>query len=123
MTKWLDKYLVLNKTDCLGLERDCLIYNLNQRYPLDLSAQLAYDNYIKKKHEQAAGYHYAGMTYAHAKADHDSETKHSVMYSMHCKALCIDSLKTPTQNILSNVVVLKENHHFKAHPADFFCLK
>jgi hypothetical protein len=82
--------------------------------------EMAYKNYAKKHHQDAAAHHFRGMNRTKDNGDLEAAKKHGLMYGLHMKALGHDALDEVPEDIKALADQAEENHkeHFKSHKAD-----
>lgn len=119
--EWNGKTIV-KPEDAHDLEQRAAIYEFKHRMPREDAEHRAHHEYKKDKHKEAAAYHYYGMKAAQAVADQEEGRKHGVMYSMHMKALGLDSSGPVPNDIKSLAADQSRFYRFKPHRADAFLL-
>jgi hypothetical protein len=116
---------VLDPDDVGELERESGVHEFVNRNPRDKAEDLAYGDYTKKHHIQAAAHHLAHMRGSQANGNYGDAKRHKILYDMHLKELGLDdqSGKVPEEIAQHmNNPDAPRPMKFKPHKADTFFL-
>lgn len=116
---------ILHEDHKRDLEAHAAIGEFLKKQPQLEAEKLAYEDYKKSHHLQAAAHHLQGMRSSQASGDNESSAKHGAMYALHVKQLGLDPYGPVPPEIQTHVADPKREkiHKFKAHRGDSFLLQ
>jgi hypothetical protein len=116
---------VLDPDDVGELERESGVHEFVDRNPRDKAEDLAYGDYTRKHHMQAAAHHLAHMRASQANGNYSDAKRHKILYDMHLKELGLDSSSGKVPEEIAqhmNNPDAPRPMKFKPHKADSFFL-
>lgn len=120
MHQWAGKPIVKPEDHDL-LEQEAAVNEFGPHsIPRDQAEELAYAQYKRKQHLEAAGHHLRNMRLAVSTGEKKDAMKHNAIYGMHIKALGLNPLAAPPHMIQEFASrPMKDNRwRFRQHPAD-----
>lgn len=121
LPQWLGRP-ILDPEDAQHLERDAALNEFGKGMDRSSAEGKAHEDYVKRKHEEAAAHHLAGLKHAEASKDEEAAQKHSMMYELHCKKLGHESVGTPDPNVQA-IADKGQKVKFKPNKADALVLE
>lgn len=121
---WQGKRIV-HDSHAADLEHRAALHEFEGGHPRQEAERLAYDEYRREHHRQAAAHHLRGMRAAQGSGDMDESRKHGIAYGLHLKALGLD----PMDEVPADIRALidgedrQPQYKFKTHKGDALLLQ